>query len=172
MRKNGFSLIEILIAIAISLLAAGAAIAGYRNFNTGKIADVAAEEVYSQLVLIKSKAVSGEKMILPELCINLHHYEIEWNGENLVYYQYCLDNDGELVLIGPTDGKEMESDNYKSYLSCDSLFQSSGCLIGFNALSGSTTDNLNHSFYIVIDGSCEREIEVERNGNITIKSCD
>ena len=171
MRRNGFSLIEILIAIAISLLAAGAAIAGYRNFNTGKIADVAAEEVYSQLVLIKSKAVSGEKMILPELCINLHHYEIEWNGENLVYYQYCLDSDGEPVSIDP-GGKEMESDSYKSYLSCSNgQSQTSGCSVGFNALSGSTIDNEINNFYILIDG-CKRKIEVGRNGNITIKSCD
>jgi hypothetical protein len=115
--------------------------------------------------------VSGEKMILPELCINLHHYEIEWNGENLVYYQYCLDSDGEPVSIDP-GGKEMESDSYKSYLSCSNgQSQTSGCSVGFNALSGSTIDNEINNFYILIDG-CKRKIEVGRNGNITIKSCD
>ena len=171
MRRNGFSLIEILIAIAISLLAAGAAIAGYRNFNTGKRADVAAEEVYSQLVLIKSKAVSGEKMLSPEYCLNLHHYEVEWNGSNLAYYQYCSDDNGIPESID-TEGKGMESGSYEPYLSCAKTSQTSDCSVEFNALSGSTIDNISHSFYIVIDSTCEREIEVERNGNITIKNCD
>ncbi len=165
MTKNGFSLIEILIAIAISLLAAGAAIAGYRNFNTAKIADVAAEEVYSQLVLIKSKAVSGEKA--SPSCVNLNYYMIDVVDGELSYTEFCLDVNGTPDQQGTTI---LDDNGYKDRLFCNSSGTSSNCSFGFRSLSGKTTDDVDHELFIRYNG-CERKILIEGNGSISIKAC-
>lgn len=60
-KRNGFSLIELLVAIAISSALIGVSVAGYRDFASRQAVDAGVRVLYSGLRLAQTKATSGEK---------------------------------------------------------------------------------------------------------------
>ncbi len=59
--RNGFSLLELLIAIAISSALIGVSVAGYRDFASRQAVDAGVRVLYSGLRVAQTKASSGEK---------------------------------------------------------------------------------------------------------------
>lgn len=60
-RQLGFTIIELLVAVAIIAVLTTIGIASYANFNQKKVVDSVTEEIKTNLRLIQSKAVNNEK---------------------------------------------------------------------------------------------------------------
>jgi prepilin-type N-terminal cleavage/methylation domain-containing protein len=91
-KKNGFTLIEILVSVVISLLVFGLIVVGYLDFSSSREIRQKAYELKSQLRLVRSKAINGEKPNAS--CVNLNSYRVYTVvGENnsLFYCPVCSD---------------------------------------------------------------------------------
>jgi len=86
----GFTLVEMLVAVAIGLILLGAVVVGYLNFANRRELQQKAYELKSQLRLVRSKAINGEK--LNSSCTPLNSYRVYTNpGESnsLFYCPVC-----------------------------------------------------------------------------------
>lgn len=76
--RCGFSIVEIVIVLAVLVLFAGLSMAGFRYFGQTRQLDGEARKVVSMLELAKKKASAGEK-----LCTGFDGiYKVEWGGSN------------------------------------------------------------------------------------------
>ena len=91
-QKKGFSLIEMLVSVTIGLVLLGVVIIGYLNFANRRELQQKAYELKSQLRLVRSKAINGEK--LSSSCTPLNSYRVytrsgENNSHSLFYCPVC-----------------------------------------------------------------------------------
>lgn len=84
---RGFTLVEILVALAISLVLLGLVIVGYRKFLERRNLSLVTSELKSQLRLVRSKAMSGEKPSAD--CQVLNGYRVLEEGGTLAYLPIC-----------------------------------------------------------------------------------
>jgi prepilin-type N-terminal cleavage/methylation domain-containing protein len=84
MTKNkGFTLIEILIVITLTVILFGIGLAQYMNFNRLQILEQAAQELKNNLRLAQTKAANGEK---PDGCGVLNGYRVSFfSGDPYTY---------------------------------------------------------------------------------------
>jgi len=86
----GFTLIELLVSVAISMVLLGMVVVGYLNFANKRELQQKAYELKSQLRLVRSKAINGEKP--SSSCNSLNSYRVYTSpGENnsLFYCPVC-----------------------------------------------------------------------------------
>jgi len=91
-RRDSFTLIEMLVSVAISMLVFGLIVVGYLNFSSGREIRQKAYELKSQLRLVRSKAINGEKP--NSSCIDLNSYRVYavvGEGSSLFYCPVCSD---------------------------------------------------------------------------------
>jgi len=102
-KQKGFTLVELLVAVAISLALLGLTVVGYRRFLDQRTMGLVLTEVKSQLRLVRSKAMSGEK---PSGCTNLNGYQVTLSGGNLAYSPICDGVVGaqEIITLTSADG--------------------------------------------------------------------
>lgn len=90
MRKSGFTLIEILVTIAISALLVTFGLASYIKFNQRQIVDQAARQIFSDLRLAQNKALSGEKAPSYGCGANpLRGWSVKFNTSGYEIYGEC-----------------------------------------------------------------------------------
>lgn len=86
-KKKGFTLVEMLVSVAISLFVFGVVIVGYLNFSSNREIRQKAHELKSQLRLVRSKAINGEKP--NSSCVNLNGYRVYINPSFTSSLFYC-----------------------------------------------------------------------------------
>lgn len=80
-------MIELLISVVIAVSLLGVVIVGYRHFLEGRVLSLAAAELKSQLRLVRTKAMSGEKPASD--CGSLNGYRVREEAGGLVYLPVC-----------------------------------------------------------------------------------
>lgn len=94
---NGFTLIELIVSIAILLLLVLGLIASYNNFNQSQQVGQAARTVKASLKLGQSKALSGLKPASG--CTELRGYTVSFTGATYSMQALCSEAEG---LVGAT----------------------------------------------------------------------
>lgn len=95
MKKNGFSLIELLVTIAILVLITGGAIAAFSNFNDRRVTEQAARDLRQMFISAQQKAAVKQT---PQSCIDadlpLRGYRVIISGtpKTISLRAICLDN--------------------------------------------------------------------------------
>lgn len=95
--KRGFTIIELLIAVAISGLLMVGAISKFNNFNENQKVKVAAQKVRNDLRLVQSRAASGLKPTLSsgETCTVFDGYNVDFVTAPPIGVQgWCDDGSG------------------------------------------------------------------------------
>lgn len=101
--KCGFTLIEILIAISIAMIAIGGGVVSYNTFNQRQIIKTNALEVKSLLRSAQSKALSGEKPV-DIVCTVLNGYIVSVTENSISTYAQCSDGNSTPETVNlPTD---------------------------------------------------------------------
>ncbi len=160
--KNGFTLIELLVSLAIGSLLLGMGIGGYRLFISHRQARLAANELYSQLLLIQSQARNGVKS---RSCARLDAYEVRWFNSQLAYRQRCQNWQQAWQTLTanwyPSLGGGIsfyDGDDNRQFL----IFALSGRLGAINQDPA--------KFTIRVGGSCY-QISLYKNGTLNLGSC-
>lgn len=93
---NGFTLIEIVVSVGISLLLLSAVIGNYNGYNDTQKLKQAALTVKNDFRFLQSKAISGEKPADPsgiltpdEFCPQLVGYQLTFSASNYRYQAQC-----------------------------------------------------------------------------------
>lgn len=93
---KGFTLIELVVSVAIMGILVGGGIAAYRTFNTKQLVMTAGKEYVQLLRVAQKKAKAGEK---PAGCTTLSGYRVSVvaNGSQATMYALC--NGGSTVIV-------------------------------------------------------------------------
>lgn len=83
---NGFTLFEILVASSVMILVTGFGLATWTRFRERSLVEVTASKIASELQVVRSNAVSGNK---PNGCQSLDGYYVWKEGVDLIYAPYC-----------------------------------------------------------------------------------
>ncbi len=157
-KEEGFTLIELLLSVSISLLVLGFSLSGYRTFTDRRQVDLAAEELKSQLTLIKSKAVNGERS---KACQNLRKYQITLLSGNKLQYQEICDSGGA--------GSTTLENNQLVLLDSISIDDSNDNVFSFEALRGNLLDVSNNGIVFTLKAnSVCRQVTILVSGDINI----
>jgi len=81
--SSGFTLVELLVGVVISLTLFALAVAGYRNFNTTRTLRLEAERIKNFLNLSRQKAIHGEKPAAG--CTPLNGFRVGLDSAKQVY---------------------------------------------------------------------------------------
>lgn len=87
MKINGFTLIELLVASAIIIVITGFGLAGWTRFREKALVRTTADELKTELRLVRSWAINGRKPI--DSCSVLNGYQVKENGGNLDIFVCC-----------------------------------------------------------------------------------
>lgn len=98
-RESGYSFIELIVVIGILMIVVGGSIASYASFQDKEKVKQAALTLKSNLRLAQSKAVSGEKPVLPNAtpsadCKKLMGYVLQFSGTFYSIQAQCTHSDG------------------------------------------------------------------------------
>ncbi len=99
-KKKGFTLIEMLVTITITMLMLGGGIAAYINFNEKQTLITASKDLQAYLRSAQSKARSGDR---PNTCDSLDAYQV-----------YMAAGNNEIILRAICDGGIVQ-DSFDSY---------------------------------------------------------
>jgi len=83
---KGFTLIEVIVAVAVSLVVTGFIIVNYNSYNDVQTLKQAALTFKNNLRLAQSKAVTGEK---PALCTELAGYRVVFTSTSYTIRARC-----------------------------------------------------------------------------------
>lgn len=149
--KKGFTLIELVISVAIMGMLVAGGIAAYRTFNTRQLVMSAGKEYVQLLRVAQKKAKSGEK---PAGCTTLAGYRVSVvaNGSRASTYALC---DGGSVSI---------LDNEKDFPS-EVIFSQNATLdfqVLFGGVVGYGTVTITN-----VTASSSYEIQITSEGSIT-----
>ena len=147
--KKGFTLIELLVSLAIFALILSFLVVGYNTFRTSRQLSLAAGELQTQLRLVRTKAIAGEKP--SSGCDTLDGYRVEYVGGNIFYTALC--NGGNPVGEQKQVVIKTEIDSIDAF---DSFI--------FEALTGRA--NTPRSIVINYAGS-SKTLNISRSGEIT-----
>lgn len=100
MKKKGFTLVELLVAMTILAVLVGVSVARFRQFNRAQIVKEAAKSFKADLRMAQSKAVTGQKPASG--CDYLKGYTVKLQEDG--YRLLALCDSGEVVLPEPYDG--------------------------------------------------------------------
>jgi prepilin-type N-terminal cleavage/methylation domain-containing protein len=89
--EQGFTLIEIVVTILISLVITSGLVINYNDFNSTQVLKQAALTLKNDLRFLQSKAANGEK---PSPCVSLTGWTITFASASYSYQANC---DGSLV---------------------------------------------------------------------------
>ena len=89
MSKNGFTLIEILVTTVIIVTLLGFGLAGWGRFRAKTFITAATNRLLTELRLIRSRAISGEK---PQDCLTLEGYQVNIEDHRLTVNVCCDGN--------------------------------------------------------------------------------
>jgi type II secretory pathway pseudopilin PulG len=84
---KGFTVIELVVSISISLLVAGGIIANYNTYNTNQLLKQTALTLKNNLRLLESKAAAGEKPTT--VCTTLEGWMITFSTNSYTYKAKC-----------------------------------------------------------------------------------
>lgn len=149
--KKGFTLIELVVSVAIIGMLVGGGIAAYRTFNTKQLVMSAGKEYVQLLRVAQKKAKSGEK---PVGCNTLAGYRVS-----------VLANDSRVSTYALCDGGSVSILDNEKYFSSEVIFSQNstldfqvlfGGVVGFGTV---TITNLN--------ASSSYEIQITSEGSIT-----
>ena len=158
MTKKGFTLIEILVVVTIMGTMIGLSLAGWNSYRNGQTAEAVTSELASNIRLIRSKAINGEKPSNPN-CQFLENYQIDVGADcALTVDASCKDGSGANQVI--SDVFAFEVADY--VVSCDTL------TTGFQSLSGSRL-GVSSSITVTYHG-VEKYITISELGNINTTS--
>jgi prepilin-type N-terminal cleavage/methylation domain-containing protein len=125
--RKGFTLIEMLIVIAIIGALSTLSIGGYMDFRRSALLDLSADNIISQFNQFKSKAEFGEvgRVKYDEISQRIIGNEVESVNEKLSCYGFYFktDENGEYVL----QGYSLPFENIKTYDVISGDFKYSGC---------------------------------------------
>jgi prepilin-type N-terminal cleavage/methylation domain-containing protein len=85
MKRNGFTLIEIIVSVTLLLLLSGLFVANYTGFNNPQTVSQSVSDVIMNLQAARTKAVSGVK---PALCVTLDTlvgYRVDFTATGSTY---------------------------------------------------------------------------------------
>jgi len=119
---GGFTLLELVIGMLIFVSLAIMAVAGYRAFSERRNSSLLISELKSQLRLVRSKAMSGEKPSTG--CTELSGYRVLNNetSHSLSYAAVCngeIESSREIVLTTPFESIEITDKDYFEYYAID-----------------------------------------------------
>lgn len=127
--KNGYSLIEIMVAVTIIGILTGSSLVGYNRFQGRQGLKSAGEQLVSDLRLTQQKALSGEKAV--GWCQGLTDSLTGWR---LIFTSASVYDIRGVCSSGTTT-------TYKSITLPNSVVKSGGgSSVDFAAVSGTTTD--------------------------------
>lgn len=149
--RKGFTLIELVVSVAIMGILVGGGIAAYRTFNTKQLVINAGKEYVQLLRVAQKKAKSGEK---PAGCTTLSGYRVSVlaNGSRVSTYVLC---DGGDVVIFDSE-KDFASEVIFSQNATLDFQVLLGGVVGFGTV---TITNLN--------ASSSYEVQITSEGSIT-----
>lgn len=149
--RRGFSLIELLVTIAIISLLTGLTIAGYGTFNKKQTVKTEAYKLASNLRLAQQKAISGEK---PVGCTgDLQSWQMNITANS--YSQI-------VVCINPDSSTTINTTAFPTNVS------SSAGTITFSAMTGSVAAG--SGYYTLIDTTpYTNTIEITPSGGINVQ---
>jgi len=150
--KKAFTLVELLVAIALIMMVSGFAIAGWTNFRANRTLENQGLELTVFLRSAKSKAVNGEKPT-DAACAYLDSYQVTQSSNAIIITPRCVNDSGVVVDISGS----AETFSIAASLS----IASTNLPVGFKSLEGSAgsdaTITLTHD-------------QTGRSGTITISS--
>ncbi len=124
MKKNGFTLVELMVVVTIMGIMTSFSLASWTNYREKKVVESVGLELVSQFRLIRFKAINGEKPVNPE-CLFFSNYQIDVAADcDLVVTANCRDGTGSEVSISPET------------IELDSLAQCGIASFKFQSLSG------------------------------------
>lgn len=88
---RGFTLIELMVAVGISLLLAGSVLVGFNTFSTNQRVKQAALNFKNNLRLAQTKAQSGEKPATG--CTSLVGYNVNFTNSNYSIVPLCTEGE-------------------------------------------------------------------------------
>ena len=155
MNEKAFTLIEILVVTAITMIVTGTVIAGYRRFNKKQILQTAAAELKNNLNLARGWAMAARKKFCVDNGKTLLGYKVEISARSETsagfyeIYEVCNDNSSELV---------------ETFSFPDKLDNTGGTTILFQVLSGAADAT---TITLSLDTISEQEqISIKTNGQI------
>ncbi len=116
-KKNGFTLIELVIVSAILMVVTGGALSNFQGFNDKQKVKQEVANLKSNLLAIQTKAVNGEKPDLTDpscsppndcTCTKLTGYSVTFSGSNYSSQALCNNGSGD-VLVGPSKSIDISS---------------------------------------------------------------
>jgi prepilin-type N-terminal cleavage/methylation domain-containing protein len=148
---SGFTLIEILVVLALSSLLFGASLAGYVNFNKHQVVLAGGRQVVSDLRDAQNRAANG---VLPTGCTTLTEYQLTATaGAN----SYTVN----AICSGPTTIK------IKSVSLPTGVTFQSATTLNFYPLNGGVGGNV--GTITILSGTIMYQFTVDASGGITEK---
>lgn len=92
---SAYTLVEIIVVIAIMAVIMGISLAGWTNYQNMEKLRTQTQEIVTWLRKIHTKAAQGEKPSAN--CASLDFYQIRQSGNNLNAYANCLDASGSTL---------------------------------------------------------------------------
>lgn len=166
--KKGYTLIELIVVVVIMILVFSLSTANFRDFQSRRLMDNAANQVKSDLRLVQQRAKSGTKPQPPTYtCGTLLGHEFKSPDPDSTGNSYYLTP----VCAGPVDCKDASLSGTCTIRLLDSNITISTNDIRFNvlgrgafledsALVDSTTITLTHT------NGATRQITIDKGGNI------
>lgn len=101
MKRTGYSIIELIIVVGVTILIASFGIARYNDFNERQAVQQAADTLVSDLRFVQAKALAGEKPRVGT-CTTLLGYRVTFDQKNYTMQAICSE--------GPVDGTQVTID--------------------------------------------------------------
>lgn len=146
-KQNGFSLIELLVVVAIFLGLTGLAISNYSRFTQVERLRQAAKTFKTSLRLVQTKAASGAKP--PSGCTTLLGYQVAFTSTSYGAQAFCREG-----LIGPI---------ITTALPADVLFSPIPSPFMFEVLTGTVSNTVSVTLVSV---SRTYGVQVDRSGDV------
>lgn len=169
-RRNGFTLVELMVVVGIIAISFGTGIAAYNRFNNKQTLIRAAQAVEGELRNIQKKADSGDRSGCTDELVRYDVRIVTSPAHSLVYEVYC--DDGSGPAPGPSVGTYSLETAYDNKVIFTTTTGVSFLPLSQGIGSGTTVIGLEHT---ALGSSEPASITIEPSGAISCevdgKSC-